>query len=98
MPSLKSIVSVALAEDVGRGDVTSEATIPSTQRAIGRLVARQRAVVAGLDVAREVFRQVGGTSWRSRAKDGDAVRPGQVVAEIRGRARSILTGERVALN
>ena len=98
MPTLKSIVSAALAEDVGRGDVTTEATIPPSTRAVGRIVARQKAVVAGLHVAREVFRQMGGTTWRARAKDGDRVRPGQVVAEIRGRARSILTGERVALN
>ena len=98
MPSLKSIVSAALAEDIGRGDVTSEAMIPPSMRATGRLVARERAVVAGLDVAREVFRQVGGVAWKSRATDGDRVRPGQTVAEIRGRARSILTAERVALN
>ena len=98
MPTLKSIVSAALAEDVGRGDVTSEAAVPATSWTCGCLVARQRAVVAGLDVAREVFRQVGGTTWRARAKDGDRVRRGQVVAEIRGLARSILTGERVALN
>jgi nicotinate-nucleotide pyrophosphorylase (carboxylating) len=96
--SLRSTVAAALAEDVGRGDVTSEAAIPRNTRSTGRLVARQNAVVAGLDVAREVFRQVGGVAWRSRAKDGDGVRPGQGVAEIRGRARSILTAERVALN
>ena len=98
MPSLKSIVAQALAEDIGRGDITTEATVPSPTRAIGRLVARQDAIVAGLDVAREVFRQMGGTTWRARAKDGDRVRRGQVVAEVKGRARSILTGERVALN
>ena len=98
MRTISSIVSSALAEDIGRGDVTSEATIRASTRAIGRLVARQRAVVAGLDVAREVFRQVGGVTWRARAKDGDAVKPGRVVAEVRGRARSILAGERVALN
>ncbi|HZN63494.1 MAG TPA: carboxylating nicotinate-nucleotide diphosphorylase [Planctomycetota bacterium] len=97
MPTLKSIVSAALAEDIGRGDVTTEATVPASKRAIGRIVARQKAIVAGLDVAREVFKQVGAT-WRSRAKEGDPVRPGQGVAEVRGRTRSILGGERVALN
>lgn len=98
MPTLKAIVSSALAEDIGRGDITSEVTIPGGTRAIGRIVARQKATVAGLDVAREVFRQVGGTAWSPRSKDGDAVRDGRVVAEIRGNARSILGGERVALN
>jgi nicotinate-nucleotide pyrophosphorylase (carboxylating) len=96
--TLRSIVAAALAEDIGRGDVTSEATVPANTRALGRLVARQRAVVAGLDAAREVFKQVGGVVWRARSKDGAGVRPGQVVAEVRGRARSILGGERVALN
>jgi nicotinate-nucleotide pyrophosphorylase (carboxylating) len=96
--TLRSIVAAALAEDLGRGDVTSEAIVPANTRALGRLVARQNAVVAGLDSAREVFRQVGGIAWRPRAKEGDAVRPGRVVAEVRGKARSILAGERVALN
>ena len=96
--TLRSIVAAALAEDIGRGDVTSESTVPASTRALGRLVARQKAVVAGLDVAREVFKQVGGVVWSARAKDGDRVRPGLVVAEVRGKARSILGGERVALN
>jgi nicotinate-nucleotide pyrophosphorylase (carboxylating) len=96
--TLRSIVAAALAEDLGRGDFTSEAIVPANTRALGRLVARQNAVVAGLDSAREVFRQVGGIAWRPRAKEGDAVRPGRVVAEVRGKARSILAGERVALN
>jgi nicotinate-nucleotide pyrophosphorylase (carboxylating) len=96
--TLRSIVASALAEDIGRGDVTSDATIPPGTRAVGRLVARRNAVVAGLDVAREVFSQVRGVSWRSRARGGDTVRSGRVVAEVRGRARSILAGERVALN
>lgn len=98
MPTIQSLVSRALAEDVGRGDVTSEAVIPPNTQAVGRIVARRRAVVAGLEVAREIFRQVGGVAWRARAADGDSVRPGRAVAEVRGLARSILRGERVALN
>ena len=80
--TLRSIVAAALAEDIGRGDVTSESTVPASTRALGRLVARQKAVVAGLDVAREVFKQVGGVAWRARSKDGDRIRSGQVVAAI----------------
>lgn len=98
MPSLKAIVANALAEDVGRGDITSEVTIPASARSTGVIVARQHAVVSGLPVAREVFLQMGGVTWKGLARDGDRVRPGQVVASIRGRTRSILTGERVALN
>ena len=96
--TLRSLVAAALAEDVGRGDITSEASIPEDARAVGHLVARQSAVVAGLDVAREVFRQVGGVAWRSGAKDGDRVRSGKALADVQGRTRSILTAERVALN
>lgn len=95
--TVRSLVRAALAEDVGRGDVTSEALIPASARSIGHLVAKQRAIVAGLDLAREAFRQVGAT-WTARAKDGDAVKPGGVVGVIRGRTRAILTAERVALN
>jgi nicotinate-nucleotide pyrophosphorylase (carboxylating) len=98
MPTLTSIVSRALAEDLGRGDITSEAAVSSDARAVGRLVARRKGVVAGLEVAREVFRQAGAGAWRAHAMDGDAVKPGKVVAEVRGRARTILAGERVALN
>ena len=96
--TLRSIVASALAEDIGRGDITSDATIPPGTRAVGRLVARQEGVVAGLEVARQVFKQVRGVTWRPRAMDGEEIRPARVVAEVRGRARSILAGERVALN
>jgi nicotinate-nucleotide pyrophosphorylase (carboxylating) len=98
MPTLTSIVSRALAEDLGRGDITSEAALTSDARAVGRLVARRNGVVAGLEAAREVFRQAGAGAWQARSMDGDPVKPGRVVAEVRGRARAILAGERVALN
>jgi nicotinate-nucleotide pyrophosphorylase (carboxylating) len=94
---LRSLVRAALAEDVGKGDVTSEALIPASTTSTATLVARQKAVVAGLDVARETFRQAG-ASWTSKAKDGDLVTPGRTVGIIRGQTRAILTGERVALN
>jgi nicotinate-nucleotide pyrophosphorylase (carboxylating) len=94
---LRSLVRAALAEDVGRGDATSEALIPASSTSTATLVARQKAVVAGLDVARETFRQAG-ASWTSKAKDGDLVTPGRTVGIIRGQTRAILTGERVALN
>jgi nicotinate-nucleotide pyrophosphorylase (carboxylating) len=92
-------VRAALAEDVGRGDVTTAATIDPDQRARAVLVAKTRCVVAGLDVAAEAFRQRDAdvAIVRHRA-DGDWCDPGMVVAEVRGHAAGLLTAERVALN
>lgn len=88
-----------LAEDVGTGDVTTALTVPAGARAAARLVARAACVVAGLDVAREVFRQLDGSIvFRSLVRDGDSVTAGTVLAAIDGPAAPILTGERTALN
>ncbi len=93
------IVSAALAEDVGPGDITSEFFVAATRRAEARIVARERAVVAGTAVAEEVFRQADpGLAVRITAGEGTVVEAGGVVLEITGAARSILTAERVALN
>ncbi len=92
------IVRRALAEDLPAGDVTSEATVYPARRAVGLFHCKQKAVVCGLDVAREVFRQVGGAKLTPCVKDGARVAKGAVIAEIAGKARSILAGERTALN
>ena len=88
----------ALEEDVGSGDVTSELLVPAA--ATGRATLTQKApgVIAGLDVAEAVFRRVDpALRWRSHAEEG-VWRDGGLVAEVAGSSRSILTGERVALN
>ncbi len=88
-----------LAEDVGAGDVTSALTVPAGTRASARLVARAACVVAGLEVAREVFRQLDGTVvFRPLVRDGDRVEAGTGLAGLEGAAAPILTGERTALN
>lgn len=93
------IVALALAEDVPWGDVTSDNLIPLDQEGIGRIEARERGVVAGLPIARAVFTQVDPSlRFVSHVKDGTHVSPAQVVADVRGSLRSILRGERVALN
>jgi nicotinate-nucleotide pyrophosphorylase (carboxylating) len=94
----RAAVRHALAEDLPDGDVTSEATVPVATRARGTFVCKAPAVVCGLDVAREVFRQVGGVRFTPRAKDGDRVAKGAAIADVSGRARAILAGERTALN
>ena len=92
-------IGIALAEDIGTGDITSEAFIPASLQALGRIVARDRAVVAGTATAAEVFRRVDARLHVDVLQaDGSALSGGETILEIRGAARSILTAERVALN
>ena len=93
------LVRAALAEDVGSGDITTEATVPASATARGILLAKSALVVAGLDVAEAVFRSVdGAVSMTRRVEEGTRCEPGTVLAEVAGPARALLTGERVALN
>lgn len=93
------IVRQALDEDVGAGDVTTACTVPANARGTARLVAREAGVVAGLDVARAVFRALSrAVRFTAKVRDGQRVREGAVLAELHGPLRAILTGERVALN
>jgi nicotinate-nucleotide pyrophosphorylase (carboxylating) len=92
-------IAIALAEDLGPGDVTSRYFVPAELRAVGRIVAREPAVVAGLDTAAEVFRRVDAQlSVELLRADGAQIQRDDVVLQICGAARSILTAERVALN
>lgn len=94
-----SLVRAALAEDVGAGDITTEATVPPTAVAHGILLAKSRLVVAGLDVAAAVFQSVNaGVAMTRRVEDGAHCEAATVLAEVAGPARALLTAERVALN
>lgn len=94
------VVAAALAEDLGDGgDATSAATVPADATATARLVARAGGVVAGLDAAGAVFAAVdGAVGFAARARDGDRVEPGTVLATVAGPTRAVLAGERTALN
>lgn len=98
-PQILSSVERALAEDIGRGDATTDGIVPSGASLIGKIVSKERGVVAGLTVARAAFqildKQI---EFAASVADGDFVEAGQRLAEIRGSARAILTGERTALN
>ncbi|PYJ68270.1 MAG: carboxylating nicotinate-nucleotide diphosphorylase [Verrucomicrobia bacterium] len=92
-------IAAALKEDIGDGDLTTDFFVPETLRATGRLIAREKAVVAGTGAAREVFRQVDPSmDIQISCRDGDEVAAGALMIEVRGMARSILKAERVALN
>lgn len=93
------VIEAALAEDIGAGDATSSAVIPEGVRFHGVMRARHSMVIAGLPVAREVFRIVApDASFRALVADGATAGPGDVLTEIEGPARSLLTAERTALN
>lgn len=89
----------AIKEDVGTGDVTTEATIPEDAEIEGRYIAKDNGVICGTDVCRRVFELVGGEfSLEFFVRDGDAVKRGDVIGKVSGNARSVLTGERLGLN
>jgi len=92
-------VKVALMEDLWGGDVTTQATVGPEVIGEATIVAKANGVLAGLDVARLVFREVDAEIvMTTDAKDGQRVQPGREVARLRGKASSILSAERTALN
>ncbi|UCF21551.1 MAG: carboxylating nicotinate-nucleotide diphosphorylase [Gemmatimonadota bacterium] len=95
---LRRLIGQALAEDVGAGDWTTRWCVASTATAEAAIVAKAEGVIAGLEAAAEVFRQLGEVKFQARLADGDGAEPGTTVASLEGSARSILTGERTALN
>jgi nicotinate-nucleotide pyrophosphorylase (carboxylating) len=96
---VQPLIDVALAEDVGSGDITSEWTVPDGKTASARFVAKAIGVVAGLSVAEWVFDSVDSdTRYDAELADGDSVRPGDLIGTVSGQARALLTAERTALN
>jgi nicotinate-nucleotide pyrophosphorylase (carboxylating) len=97
--TLQRIVALALEEDLGGGDVTTAACIDPLARGRAEMKAREALVFCGVEVVREVFRQVDGRVEVDVARgDGSRVAPGERVLALRGAAESLLHGERVALN
>ena len=97
--AIDRVIEAALAEDIGSGDVTSAAVIPPGLSFHGVMAAREAMVVAGLPLVLEVFRRVVPQAKVTlRAKDGDSVAAGSVLAELHGPAAGMLTAERTALN
>lgn len=99
LPAVRRLIDWALEEDVAHGDITTVATVPPTAYADAVIQAKQRGVIAGLGIAEAVFLRVDPSlGFVAAAADGDDVEPGTRLAEVSGRARSILTAERTALN
>lgn len=96
---VRKMIEQALFEDIGPGDVTSEATVPAGATSMAEMLAKQDLVLAGLDVSLEVFHYLDAAIQLTRfAQDGDSIKSGKVIARVSGRTRVLLAGERVALN
>jgi nicotinate-nucleotide pyrophosphorylase (carboxylating) len=98
-PAVQSLINLALEEDLGRGDVTTQAVLPDSIYAKAKLVARSACTLAGIGIANAVFKRINPEMIiEERAKDGDVVLPGTIIATYQGEASAILAAERTALN
>jgi nicotinate-nucleotide pyrophosphorylase (carboxylating) len=99
LEDIKSVIDYALKEDVGDGDITTNSVIPLELQAKATMVAKSSGVIAGLAVAEYVFRTLNpDIVWNTFVADGDHVVKGEIILEITGSFRALLTGERLALN
>jgi nicotinate-nucleotide pyrophosphorylase (carboxylating) len=99
-PEVENLITAALAEDIGSGDLTTEAVVQPGRRARAAITQKQAGMIFGLEVAEVVFRRLHAEiAWRVTRRDGAWLHdPPATVAELEGDARALLTGERVALN
>lgn len=96
---IQRLLELTLAEDIGSGDVTSDAVIPADAHATGMILAKDTGIVAGLEVVKQVFEMVDKElKMTSLLQDGDTIEPGFEIAKVLGPARGMLTAERAALN
>lgn len=102
-PELPAEISLyitrALEEDIGSGDVTTDTIVPAEASLLGRIVAKEDGVVAGLTIAEQVFHRLDQqVAFTPKVEDGTKVTRGTVLTDLNGPARALLTGERIALN
>ena len=96
---LNEIIDFALNEDIGPGDLTTESIVAENYPAIGYIKAKQMGILAGLPVAKAVFERLDpDLLFLPQVEEGAQITPGQVLIELNGRAKTVLTGERLALN
>jgi nicotinate-nucleotide pyrophosphorylase (carboxylating) len=98
-PAASDLIAMALAEDIGSGDTTTELLIDPQQPGRGVIIARQDLVCCGLNIVEQVFARIdAAVSVDKRAHEGESVSSGSIMAELQGPFHTLLTGERVALN
>ena len=99
LEEIKPLIEFAFREDIGSGDITSNSIIPGELIAQASMKAKSSGIIAGLSVAEYVFRLLDpSVVWQPLIKDGDQVNDGEIIVRIKGSYRSLLTGERTALN
>ena len=97
-PAVERLIATAVEEDLGRGDITSEAVVAAGRRGLGVVQAKSALVVAGTPLIARVYERIATVEVTYRSAEGAAVQPGAVLAEVRGEARALLAGERTVLN
>ena len=100
-PAVEELITLALREDIGTGDITTESIVAGHTRGQGEIIAKEAATICGLDVARRIFDRLGGedaVDWQPLVADGDAVAAGDIVLRFSGPLDLLLIGERTALN
>ena len=99
MNSIKHLIEIALKEDIGPGDITTDNLVGPNIEGKGIIIAKEPLVIAGLDVAKQVFEHLDPVIiFTPEYNDGDVVREGETIATIEGKLRVLLSGERTALN
>lgn len=96
---IEKLIEMALAEDIGSGDITSQAIIDKDKKVKAEIIVKENGIIAGLPLAEIIFHVLDKSiKFKSLVKDGQKVKKGTKVADIYGNARNILAGERLALN
>jgi nicotinate-nucleotide pyrophosphorylase (carboxylating) len=96
---INTLIANALKEDIGTGDITTDALVPDAMVSTATMVAKADGIVAGMEVAEAVFRYLSPQlSWKPFVLDGDKIKKGDLLVEMSGPFRTLLSGERLALN
>lgn len=97
--NFEKIIAAALKEDIGKRDVTTDLLIPKKEKTKAYFIAKEDGIITGLDAAKLVFKKLNEKiSWKNFVEDGTKVKTGTKIAEVKGSARALLSGERTALN
>lgn len=99
MTHLNTLISLALKEDIGAGDITGNILIPAKQSSAAIIIAKEPGIIAGLELIKPIYHKLSNkVKVTLKKKDGARVKPGQVIAVIKGPTRALVTGERTVLN
>lgn len=98
-PQIERAIESALSEDISWGDITTDAIVPEDLEGKGLILVKREGIIAGIEIAAAVFKKIDSQIvFKTLFPDGSRVKPGTVIAEVKGKVRSILKGERTALN